>query len=231
MRNFLLQYGQWCVCGMAAAYLVLIVLLAMVWRKNRQPPGFVHGCGGSRPFVRCGDDRPGGCLGGAGASGLQPAAVCQPRSIDPAALSHLCLRSGRGPEGAGAVRAFSVLVMLAGAAQGFATDLELVQAAGVVRYASSEATPTWAETISRMLSFGTVIPLMVCGVIAWVRRKTPMLFLSGLFMFVFAAVGPATGNMDLLFLFSMMGEVLMLLFFWLYARRQSQKARKGKIRL
>lgn len=117
--------------------------------------------------------------------------------------------------------------MLAGAAQSFATDLELVQAAGVVRYASSEATPTWAETISRMLSFGTVIPLMVCGVIAWVRQKTPMLFLSGLFMFVFAAVG----NMDLLFLFSMMGEVLMLLFFWLYARRQSQKARKGKIRL
>ena len=105
--------------------------------------------------------------------------------------------------------------MLAGAAQGFATDLELVQAAGVVRYASSEATPAWAETISRMLSFGTVIPLMVCGVIAWVRQKTPMLFLSGLFMFVFAAVGPATGNMDLVFLFSMMGEVLMLLFFWL----------------
>ena len=124
-----------------------------------------------------------------------------------------------------------MLVMLAGAAQGFATDLELVQAAGVVRYASSETTPAWAETISRMLSFGTVIPLMVCGVIAWVRQKTPMLFLSGLFMFVFAAVGPATGNMDLLFLFSMMGEVLMLLFFWLYARRQSQKARKGKIRL
>ena len=103
MRNFLLQYGQWCVCGMAAAYLVLIVLLAMVWRKNRQPLVLCMAAVGAGLLYDAVMIAPGGCLGGAGASGLQPAAVCQPRSIDPAALSHLCLRSGRGPEGAGAV--------------------------------------------------------------------------------------------------------------------------------
>ena len=35
-------------------------------------------------------------------------------------------------------------------------------------------------------------------------------------MFVFAALGPATGNMDLLFVISMFGELFMILFYYLY---------------
>jgi hypothetical protein len=37
-------------------------------------------------------------------------------------------------------------------------------------------------------------------------------------MFAFSALGPATGNMDLIFFISMIGEVLMVLFFYLYSR-------------
>ena len=36
-------------------------------------------------------------------------------------------------------------------------------------------------------------------------------------MFFFSALGPATGNTDFLFLISMLGEVLMILFLILYA--------------
>lgn len=110
------------------------------------------------------------------------------------------------------------LLMAAGAAEGACTVLELREIAGVIRFASGEATPAWADGLSKILSFGTVIPLMIVGVIVWIRQKTPHLFLSGLFMFAFSALGPATGNADLIFFISMFGELLMVLFLALYER-------------
>ena len=109
------------------------------------------------------------------------------------------------------------LLMAAGAAEGACTVLELKEMAGVVRYVSGEATPGWANLISMILSFGTVIPMMIIGVIVWLRQKTPYLFLSGFIMFVFSALGPATGNADLIFFISMFGELFMVLFLHLYA--------------
>lgn len=115
---------------------------------------------------------------------------------------------------------FTVLLMIAGATEGIATVLEPKKIAGVVRYASSENTPGWADIISRILSFGTVIPMMIAGIVVWVKQKTPHLFLSGFFMFAFSALGPATGNSDLIFFISMFGELLMVLFLYLYCRRK-----------
>ncbi len=115
-----------------------------------------------------------------------------------------------------AVWIFTGVVIAAGIVRGFATELEIREIAGIVRYAGSDATPVWADTISSVLSFGTVLPLIVCGIAAWVKNKTPYLFLSGFFMFVFAALGPATGNMDINAFISMIGEVLMMLFILLY---------------
>ena len=74
--------------------------------------------------------------------------------------------------------------------------------------------------ISRILSFGPVIPMMIAGIVVWVKQKTPHLFLSGFFMFAFSALGPATGNSDLIFFISMFGELLMVLFLYLYCRRK-----------
>jgi hypothetical protein len=90
--------------------------------------------------------------------------------------------------------------------------------AGIARYTSGEATPAWAGAVSGILSYGTVIPLILAGIAVWIRQKTPFLFLSGFLMFLFSALGPATGNFDLIFYISMYGEVLMVLFFYLYAR-------------
>ena len=117
----------------------------------------------------------------------------------------------------------TLLLMIAGAAQAIVTKLELRELAGVLRYAAGEGTPSWAEAVSRVLSFGTVIPLMIVGVIVWIKQKNPHLFLAGFFMFAFSALGPATGNTDLIFFISMFGELLMVLFLYLFLANKSTK--------
>lgn len=121
-----------------------------------------------------------------------------------------------------AVWVFTGIVILLGIAEGFATVLEAREVASVVRYASADSTPAWASGVSSLLSYGTVVPLILVGIFVWVRQKTPTLFLSGFLMFAFSALGPATGNFDLIFFISMAGEVLMVLMLYLYAR--SRKA-------
>ena len=118
-----------------------------------------------------------------------------------------------------AVWILTALLMAAGAVQAFCTVLEPKEIAGVLRYVSSEDTPKWADMISNVLSFGTVIPMMIAGVIVWIRQKAPQLFLAAFLMFLFSALGPATGNMDLIFFVSMFGELFMVLFLYLYAKR------------
>ncbi len=120
-----------------------------------------------------------------------------------------------------AVWLFTGILIVLGIAEGFAVDLSLQRVAGIVRYTSGEATPAWAQTVSGLLSYGTVVPLMIVGLIVWIRQKTPRLFLSGFLMFLFSALGPATGNFDLIFFISMFGEIGMAVFFLLYARRAS----------
>ena len=112
---------------------------------------------------------------------------------------------------------FTAIVCVLGFAQAMVIDLEIAQVGNLLRHVSSEKTPDWADIISKVLSFGTVIPLMLAGISAWINQETPHLFLSGLLMFVFSALGPATGNSDLIFFISMIGEVLMVLFFYIYA--------------
>lgn len=114
--------------------------------------------------------------------------------------------------------ALTAVVMVLGLAEGMSITLELIQLGDVVRHNSADFSPAWAETIRSFLSFGTVIPLIIVGIAVWIKQKTPTLFLSGFLMFIFAALGPATGNFDLLFVITMIGEVLMILFFMLYVR-------------
>jgi hypothetical protein len=108
-------------------------------------------------------------------------------------------------------------LMIVGLAGTFVTVLEPKKIAGVCRYAVSDATPSWARMFSRLLSFGTVIPLILTGIALIVKKKSPALFLGGFLMFVFSALAPATGNADLSFFVSMFGEVCMVLGIWLFA--------------
>ena len=116
---------------------------------------------------------------------------------------------------------FTGVLIALGIAEGFATVLSAQQVAGIVRYTSGDATPGWAQAVSSVLSYGTVVPLILAGIVVWIKQKTPALFLAGFLMFLFSALGPATGNFDLIFYISMFGEVCMALFFLLYARKKA----------
>ena len=118
----------------------------------------------------------------------------------------------------------AALLMALGAAAGLMTRLDMVDFAGFVRCTGSDATPKWADSYLSVLSVAMVIPLILGGIWLMIQKKGPFLFLSGLFMFAFSALGPATGNIDLIFLIGMIGEALMVLFFLLYAKTAGSKA-------
>lgn len=104
------------------------------------------------------------------------------------------------------------IIMLGGIVMGFISRTQPEFFAGVLRYAQSSETPAFARTMDRMLSIGGVIPLIVVGIAHLIRHKRVWLLLSGVVMFAAAAFAPATHNMDLNFLISMVGEALMVLF-------------------
>ena len=118
----------------------------------------------------------------------------------------------------------AAVLMALGAASGLMTKLNVVDFAGFVRCTGSDATPKWADSYLSILSVAMVIPLILVGVWLMIKKKGPFLFLSGLFMFAFSALGPATGNVDLIFLIGMIGEMLMVLFFLLHAKKAAKKA-------
>ena len=116
--------------------------------------------------------------------------------------------------------AVAAVLMALGAVAGLLTKLDVVDFAGFLRCTGSDATPKWADSYLSVLSVAMVVPLILGGIWLMIKKKGPFLFLSGLFMFAFSALGPATGNVDLIFLIGMIGEALMVLFFLLYAKRK-----------
>ena len=117
----------------------------------------------------------------------------------------------------------TAVLIAAGIASGIAT-VTVPEHFGVVRYAMDKtATPFWAYMISTtVLAFGMDIPLLIAGIIVWIKQKTPTLFLAGFLMFVFSGLGAVC--MNYMFFISMPGEMLMALFFFLYAKHRVKKA-------
>ena len=113
-----------------------------------------------------------------------------------------------------------VLIVL-GVADGCIRQIGVEVVAGVCRYKSVYA-PAWAEIVNSLLTFGTVIPMMIAGVVVWIKQKTPHLFLSAFLMFAFSGLGAAC--LELMFYISMYGELLMALFLYFYAMRKSKTA-------
>ena len=117
----------------------------------------------------------------------------------------------------------SILIVL-GIAHAFAVKLELTTYNDVLRHTMADSTPAWAKTVSSVLSFGTVLPLIASGIAVWIKQKTPFLFLSGILMFFFAALGPALGRFDMIFFISMFGELFMILFAYFYIRKTTPQS-------
>lgn len=117
-----------------------------------------------------------------------------------------------------AVWVLTGVLMILGIADGCVRTIGVETVAGITRYASVSA-PAWAEIVNSLLTFGTVIPLMIVGIVVWKKQKTPRLFLAGFLMFAFSGLGAAC--LELTFYISMYGEVLMALFFYLYCRKKA----------
>ena len=137
----------------------------------------------------------------------------------PLLLMILAYALGAKRKAAKAFWIIAAVLMALGALSGLLTKLEVVNFAGFLRCTASDATPSWADRYLSILSVAMVIPLILAGIWFMIKKKGPFLFLSGLFMFAFSALGPATGNIDLIFLIGMIGEALMVLCFLLHARK------------
>ena len=111
-----------------------------------------------------------------------------------------------------------VLIVL-GVADGCIRQIGVETVAGICRYKSVYA-PAWAEIVNSLLTFGTVIPMMIAGIVVWAKQKTPHLFLSAFLMFLFSGLGAAC--LELMFYISMYGELLMALFLYFYAMHKSK---------
>ena len=109
-------------------------------------------------------------------------------------------------------------------------QLEIVGVAHVVRCASSDATPAWAKAVNGAMAGGMVVPLLLAGIVLLFRGRGPLVLLAAVLMFAAAAFAPATGNTDLNFATTMVGEVLMVLFlawYFLADKRRTLKAEKA----
>lgn len=118
-----------------------------------------------------------------------------------------------------AVWGLTIVLCALGIADGCVRTIGVATVAGVTRYVSVSA-PAWAEIVNSLLTFGTVIPLMIVGLVVWKKQKTPNLFLAGFLMFAFSGLGAAC--LELMFYISMYGEVLMATFFYLYAEKKTK---------
>jgi hypothetical protein len=116
---------------------------------------------------------------------------------------------------------FTAVLVILGIADGCIRTIGVAEVAGICRYASVYA-PAWAEIVNSLLTFGTVIPMMIAGIFVWKKQKTPFLFLSAFLMFAFSGLGAAC--LELMFYISMYGELLMALFLFLYAKKKVMAA-------
>jgi len=114
---------------------------------------------------------------------------------------------------------FTGILIVLGVADGCIRQIGVETVAGICRYKSVYA-PAWAEIVNSLLTFGTVIPMMIAGIVVWVKQKTPHLFLSAFLMFLFSGLGAAC--LELMFYISMYGELLMALFLYYYAMHKTK---------
>lgn len=105
-----------------------------------------------------------------------------------------------------------------GLVAGIMMHLEEAEITGIYRYISAENTAPWVDMTESVITLGTAAALVLVGIIILIKQKTTRVLLSGLLMIVFLLLGPATGNDDISFFVSMIGEIFMIFYLLMYAR-------------
>ncbi len=222
MRAFLMAACPILVWVFAAIHLAFIIVLFTGFKKNKNPLFLLSGlvaCGllYDALVLSLGTVLPEGAL----LKGLSQVRYISHGALIPLLLPICAYALNWKKLGKTIVWVITGILIALGIGSGI-TTVTTPETVALVRYACLQAaTPAWSYVVSTsVLAYGMVIPLILAGIWVWIKQKTPFLFLSGFLMFAFSALGPATGNFDLIFFISMMGEVLMVLFFWLYAKKK-----------
>ena len=212
MRNFLLNYGSILVIVITVIVVIKTYLLIARYIRNRQISdlllallslGLCYDAIVLTIGIFLAPDR---------IEGLSRLRYILHGALIPLILPISLKTCGLGKKPMIAVYVITALLSIAGIVEGFVTELEVSTIANVNRYMAAEATPAWAHTFSRIMSFGSVVPLIIGGIYLIIKKKNWWMLLSGLVMLLFSALGPITGNTDLIFMISMPGELLMMIF-------------------
>ena len=113
----------------------------------------------------------------------------------------------------------TLLCIILGLLAAIFSKMKIEDLANVKRCGIHEDTPKWANSIYTVLNIGSVIYMIIAGLILLILKREFFYFLSGLFMLIFSAVGPASGNTDLSFIFSAYGEMLMIIFLFVFFKK------------
>ena len=116
----------------------------------------------------------------------------------------------------------TLICMILGLLAAASTKMKIEKEFGKIkRCGMHDDTPGWVSSIDTMMNIGSVIYMMIAGIILFIVKREFFYFLAGFFMLIFSAIGPASGNKDLNFLLSVYGEILMIIFLFVFFKKYS----------
>jgi hypothetical protein len=129
------------------------------------------------------------------------------------------------------IDAATAVVILIGLVAGIKVATEARTVGAVTRYAESELTPGWVDTIIQFLDIFPVFLMIGAGVYLIIKKKDWNMFFAGAFMLLFTMLGIFLGKdpggdktQSLMFYISMFGEALMVFFLWRFSEKKRDEA-------
>ena len=114
----------------------------------------------------------------------------------------------------------TIICTILGLLAAISTKMKIEEEFGKIkRCGMHDDTPGWVSSIDTMMNIGSVIYMMIAGLILIIVNRVFLYFLAGFFMLIFSAIGPASGNSDLNFLLSVYGEILMMIFLFVFFKK------------
>ena len=114
----------------------------------------------------------------------------------------------------------TIICIILGLAAAICTKMSIEDEFGKIkRCGIHDDTPGWVNPIDTVMNIGSVIYMLIAGIILIIVKRDFFYFLAGLLMLIFSAIGPASGNSDLNFLLSVYGEILMIIFLFVFFKK------------
>ena len=119
----------------------------------------------------------------------------------------------------------NIIISVYGIILGVICKLDIVENHVLKRYSFSNTEENFVKISFALINVGCVIYMIIVGIILYVKQREYYFFLSGFLMLFFSALGPIIGKSDLIYLLSMYGEILMIIFLYLFFKNKA----KGKV--